>query len=59
MASEPIHKLPSGRWEVRYRDPNGRTRQFRFDTRTQAKDHLAKVRTRATRAATSPPNAVG
>jgi integrase len=45
MPNEPIHKLPSGRWEVRYRDPNGRSRQLRFDTRGAAKDHLAKVRT--------------
>jgi integrase len=42
--ADPI-KLHSGRWEVRYRDPNGRPHQLRFHTRTQAKDHLAKVRT--------------
>ena len=46
MANEPIHKLPTGRWELRYRDPNGRSRQLRFDTRGQAKDHLATVRTK-------------
>ena len=46
MANEPIHKLPSGRWEVRYRDPDGRPRRLRFDTKGEAKDHLAKVRTR-------------
>jgi integrase len=45
MATEPIHQLPSGRWEVRYRDPNGRTRRARFDTKGQAKDLLANVRT--------------
>jgi len=45
MANEPIHKLLSGRWEVRYRDPNGRSRQLRFDTRGQARDHIAKART--------------
>jgi integrase len=42
---EPM-KLPSGRWEVRYRDPNGRPRRQRFDTRGQAKDRLATVRTK-------------
>ena len=42
--AEPI-KLPSGRWEIRFRDPNGRSRQLRFDTRGAAKDHLAKTRT--------------
>jgi hypothetical protein len=46
MANEPIHKLPSGRWELRYRDPDGRPRRFRFDTKGQAKDHLAEVRTK-------------
>ncbi len=42
--AEPI-QLPSGRWEVRYRDPNGRPRRQRFDKKGEAKDHLAKVRT--------------
>lgn len=46
MANEPIHQLASGRWEVRYRDPNGRPRQLRFDTKGHAKDHLATVRTK-------------
>jgi len=46
MATEPIHQLPSGRWELRYRDPNGRPRRQRFDTKGAAKDHLAEVRTK-------------
>ena len=47
MANGPIHKLPSGRWEVRYRDPTGRTRRSRFDTRGAAKDFYADVRTKS------------
>jgi len=43
-AKEPIHQLPGGRWAVRYRDPDGRPRQRRFNTKTEAKDHLADVR---------------
>src|SRR6202034_3591381 len=46
-ATEPIHQLPSGRWEVRYRDPDGRPRRFRFDTKSDARDHLADVRTKS------------
>ncbi len=42
---EPV-KLPSGRWEVRYRDPSGRPRRQRFDTKGAANDHLATVRTK-------------
>jgi integrase len=45
MSVEPIHQLPSRRWEVRYRDPQGKPRRFRFDTKQQARDHLADVRT--------------
>ncbi|MGO9457604.1 MAG: tyrosine-type recombinase/integrase [Acidimicrobiales bacterium] len=40
-----ITKLPSGRWEVRYRDPNGRARRRRFETKGAADDHVSKVRT--------------
>ncbi|MGA7419387.1 MAG: N-terminal phage integrase SAM-like domain-containing protein, partial [Acidimicrobiales bacterium] len=47
MAQEPIHQLPSGRWEVRYRDPLGRPRRQRFDRKTDARDHLADVRTKS------------
>ncbi|HVC15444.1 MAG TPA: site-specific integrase [Acidimicrobiales bacterium] len=43
--SDPV-KLPSGRYEVRYRDPIGRPRRRRFDTKGAAKDHLATVRTK-------------
>jgi integrase len=46
LTTEPIHQLSSGRWELRYRDPNGRPRRLRFDTKGQAKDHLATVRTK-------------
>lgn len=42
--ADPI-KLPSGRWEVRYRDPGGRPGRRRFDTKGAANDHLAKTRT--------------
>jgi integrase len=42
--TEPV-KLPSGRWEVRYRDPLGRPRRRRFDTKGAANDHVAKIRT--------------
>jgi hypothetical protein len=45
VANEPIHQLPSGRWEVRYRDPNGRPRRKVLDTKKQARDLLASVRT--------------
>jgi integrase len=41
---EPIHQRPTGRWEVRYRDPQGRPRRFRFATQKEARDHLADVR---------------
>ena len=47
MAGEPIHQLPSGRWEIRYRDPLGRPRRQRFDRKVDARDHLADVRTKA------------
>lgn len=43
--ADPI-KLSSGRWEIRYRDPNGRPRQLRFDTKGAANDHLGTVRTK-------------
>lgn len=43
--SEPIHQLPSGQWEVRYRDPLGKARRRRFDRKSDARDHLASVRT--------------
>lgn len=45
MTSEPIHQLSSGRWEVRYRDPNGRPRRKVLDNKAQAKDLLASTRT--------------
>jgi hypothetical protein len=41
---EPV-QLPNGRWEVRWRDPNGRAREGVFDTKGAANDHVAKVRT--------------
>jgi integrase len=44
MAKEPIHQLSSGRWELCYRDPHGRPRRMRFDTKGDAKDHLADTR---------------
>ena len=44
MAREPIHQLASGRWEVRYRDPDGVARRHRFDTLSEARDDLADVR---------------
>jgi hypothetical protein len=34
-----MYQLLSGRWEVRYRDPNGGTRRSRFDIKGQARDH--------------------
>src|SRR5581483_9212435 len=46
MSSEPIHQLLSGRWELRYRDPDGRPRRMRFNTKGAAKDHLADVRSK-------------
>ena len=45
MATEPIHQLDNGRWEVRYRDPDGRPRRKVLDTKKAAKDLLATTRT--------------
>ncbi len=59
MPNEPIHKLPTGRWEVRYRDPSGRPRRERVDTMKQAKDHLAKVRTQGVEGSYIAPERVG
>jgi integrase len=42
--AEPIHQLPTSRWEVRYRDPQGKPRRYRFATQKQARDHLADIR---------------
>jgi len=47
MSKGPIQQLPSGRWEVRYRDPAGRARRRRFDLKVHAQDHLADVRVKA------------
>jgi integrase len=44
MAIEPIHRVPGGRWELRYRDPSGQPRRRRFDTKAQAREYLAEVR---------------
>jgi hypothetical protein len=35
MATEPIHQLATGHWEVRYRDPSGRPRRMRFATKRE------------------------
>ena len=36
-------RLPSGRWQVRYRDPQGRTCSKVCDTKAQARDYLQDV----------------
>ena len=40
-----VRKLDNGRWEARYRAPDGRERARRFSTKRAANDHLAQVRT--------------
>jgi integrase len=48
-----LRRLPSGRWQARYRDPNGRVQTARrtFDTRADAAAYLAGVRTDVSRGA--------
>lgn len=43
-ASQPINRLPSGAWQVRYRDPEGRQRKASFEKMTEAREFLAKTR---------------
>ena len=41
----PVRKLPSGLWQVRYRDPAGVQRKETFPTSREAHDRLDEVRT--------------
>ena len=41
----PSRRFPSGGWVVRYRDPDNRTLRRTFETRQQALDFQARVRT--------------
>jgi hypothetical protein len=36
-------KLPNGRWQVRYRDPEGRPRSKVCDTKAEARDYVQDV----------------
>ena len=45
MAGDNIHRSPNGRrWVARWRTPDNRTRKKTFDTKAQAKAHLARMR---------------
>jgi len=41
----PSKQYPNGGWQVRYRDPDNATRRRTFDTKQQALDFQAGVRT--------------
>ncbi len=56
MAPEPIHQLATGRWELRYRDPNGRPRRMPFATKRDARDFFADLRFRAQAGTWTAPN---
>jgi integrase len=43
--AKPVHQLPNGKWEVRYRDPAGTQRKERFDSSRDANAFHDKVRT--------------
>ena len=47
MATEPIHQVANGRWELRYRDPSGRPRRMRFATKREARDFSSDLRVRS------------
>jgi integrase len=47
MATEPIHHVGNGRWELRYRDPSGRPRRMRFATKREARDFSSDLRVRS------------
>ena len=38
-----IRQAPSGRWQARYRDPNGRLRSRTFPTKTEARRFLERT----------------
>jgi integrase len=43
--AKPVHQLSNGKWEVRYRDPDGKQKKERFDTSRDANAFHDKVRT--------------
>lgn len=36
-------RLPNGRWQIRYRDPQGRPRSKVCDTKAEARNHVQEV----------------
>lgn len=55
--TNPVHKLPSGRWQARYRDDEGVQRKQTFDTARDASAFLDQVRTEVRRGAYISPDA--